>query len=207
MKLNPILTDVTTIKTISSLVKNKRTRDRASKLIKYAFAHHPICNLFHDHVYSVKGWWICKGCAITYPTAIFSFFFLLIIRINLDQAFTIVVVAGVFSVIGLIRFIPRKIASIKRVFLGLFASAYLYSLFLNADLLIFILGLIVFSFILMFFSVIRYSEMKRICSNCVYEGNWEKCEGFFGMKQALFKHTIYESEYSIPPEPGRIKET
>ncbi|UCE14623.1 MAG: hypothetical protein JSV04_05435 [Candidatus Heimdallarchaeota archaeon] len=207
MKLNPTLMDVTTIKTISSLVKNKRTRDRASELIKYAFAHHPTCGLFRGHVYSVKGWWVCKGCALTYPTAIFSFLFWGIIRIDLELGLSIVFVTGVFSFIGLIGLIPRKIAFVKRIFLGFFAGTYFHSLFLTADLLILVLGLIIFSFILMFFSLIRYSEMKGICNSCIYEGDWETCEGFFAMKKALFKHTVFESEYSSPPEPGRIKET
>jgi hypothetical protein len=174
-------------------------------MLKYAFAHHPTCNLFKNHVYNIKNIWICKGCAVTYPLSIITFVIAFIVHLELSTALTVTLIMFCISIVTTLGIIPSKLAFIKRIILGLFSGLYFYCFVINGRLEIFVIGLILFYFIFLFFIIIRYINLTKTCQNCIYEGDWEKCEGFFELKKELFKNTIWESDYLIPPESGKIK--
>jgi len=174
-------------------------------MAKFAFAHHPTCNLFKNHVYKIKNIWICKGCAITYPLSFITFIIAFIVHLELSTALTMTLAMFSISIVTTLGILPSKLALIKRIIVGIFAGLYFYYFVSIGKLEIFIIGLFLFYFIFLFFILIRYINLTKICQNCVYESDWEKCEGFFELKKELFKNTIWEIDYLNPPEPGKKK--
>lgn len=174
-------------------------------MVKFAFAHHPTCNLFKKHVYKIKNIWICKGCAVTYPLSFLTFISAFIVHLELFTALTVTLTMFCISIVTTLGILPSKLAFIKRIILGLFSGLYFYCFVINGRFEIFVVGLILFNFIFLFFSLMRYLNLTKTCNNCIYEGDWEKCEGFFEFKKELFKNTIWESDYLNPPEPGKIR--
>lgn len=181
---------------LASAIKRKSTRDKALRMLRYAFSHHPLCSQFEDHVMNVKGFWICKGCGVTYPISILAFIIAFLIGLKLSIAVELTVfllfISFTLSVLGLVL----EIGMIKRVALGLFSGMFFFSLIGYGDLVIFLLGFFMFYLILMPLMFIRYYKMKKICNDCKYKGNWDECEGFRDLKRELFKNTVWESEYN-----------
>lgn len=166
-------------------------------MLKFAFAHHPTCEPFRDHLYNIKGVWICKGCAITYPMVLLVFLFSIVIDISFSISFTIVIAGLLITMTLSINIFHKKFAFIKRIFFGLFTGSFIYFFFSHGDFIVLIFGLIILYIILLVFSVIRYFHMKNTCSSCVYLGDWNKCDGFIDMKRVLFKDTIWEVESNM----------
>lgn len=194
----------TAISSLSLLFKSKKTRTKAFRMLRFAFAHHPTCTLFRNHIYKVRNVWICKGCAITYPLALFSFITAYFIGLELSTGYNVVLLMLILSIIASLGFFPNRFALISRGTRGIFSGLYFYCFVIVGDFVLFILGLIILNFILMFFVSIRYLKMTKTCKNCIYEGNWDICEGFFDLRKELFTNTIWELDTN-PPEPARVK--
>jgi len=176
------------------LFQRKETRKKAFELLKFAFAHHPMCESFKDHLYNVRGVWICRGCAVAYPVTILTLLSSFVTQISLKVSFTIAVIALLITIIISISFYHEKLAFMKRLFFGMFIGAIIYFLLLYKDLSVLICGLIFLNAILTLFSLIRYVHMKKICDSCVYSGDWNKCVGFLEIRKTLFKNTLWEIE-------------
>lgn len=174
-------------------------------MTRFAFAHHPTCVLFKNHVFQIKTIWICKGCAITYPLTVITFIIAFIIHLEKFTAITLTLTMFCISIVATLGILPSKLDFLKRIIVGFFAGLYFYCFVINGKFEIFIIGLFLFYFIFLFFLLIRYINLTKTCQNCIYEGDWEKCDGFFELKKELFKNTIWESDYVNPPEPGKIK--
>lgn len=181
---------------LASAIKNKYTRDKALRMLRYAFSHHPLCSQFRDHVYNVKGFWVCKGCGVTYPTSIFSFIIAFLIGLKLTIAVELTALLLFISLTISLLDLLLEIGMIKRIVLGLFSGMFFFSLISYGDLVIFLQGILMFYLILMPLTFLRYYRMKKICNECKYKGNWNECEGFLDLRRELFKNTVWESEYN-----------
>ncbi|MFX0183073.1 MAG: hypothetical protein ACFE95_08335 [Candidatus Hodarchaeota archaeon] len=176
------------------MLQRKETQKKALELLKFAFAHHPTCELFRDHLYHIRGVWVCKTCVIAYPVTGIVFLLSIITELPLSNSFTIAVVAFLITLVTSIGIFHLKFAIIRRLIFGVFTGTAIYFLLLYGDLLVLIFGLIFVYSILILFSFIRYFNMKNICDSCFYSGDWERCDGFLGMKRILFRDTIWEIE-------------
>ena len=69
-------------------------------------SHHPLCGKFEDHVFMIRGRYVCIGCATVYPSAILAVLLLSIMHsTSFEIAFPIALSA---FALNLIRFLSKS---------------------------------------------------------------------------------------------------
>ena len=128
-------------------------------------SHHPLCGKYEDHVFKIRGRYVCIGCATVYPSAIITALLLSILN---SSSFTIAFPIALSSFgLNLMRFLNKnhRLAILFNTCLGVSLGACLLSVIHapeNVQLAVIFVGLAVaFSF-----SFVKGRRMLATCKSC-----------------------------------------
>jgi len=103
--------------------KKKLSMKERWSLYPYRLAHHPLCNNFEDHLYTIGKYKVCRGCMNFYsgmligiilaPIAIF------VLEINFWVAFATTNILYIFTPLSVVLNPPRIIKDFARLLLGI----------------------------------------------------------------------------------------
>ncbi len=136
-------------------------------------AHHPLCGRFDDHLLTIGGRKVCRGCITVYHTFLVMFFLVFMGRPSFEAAFFASLL--LFSV-QLMRFVAsgRWTAILFNVVLGSSLALALYSAMICPPEL----RIYVYPFILTVIVVFEYLKGKRMlkkCEECPDRASYPKC--------------------------------
>lgn len=128
-------------------------------------AHHPLCGEFEDHVFKIRGRYVCIGCATVYPSAILT---ALLLSITNSSSFEIALPIALSAfALNLMRFLSKshRLSILFNASLGVSLGASLLSAIHapeNLQLVVVFVGLAVaFSF-----SLLKGYRLFAKCKNC-----------------------------------------
>lgn len=88
----------------------------------YRLAHHPLCDKFADHVYTIKGIKICRGCTNFYSGMIVGLILIPLLTVFLELSFWILFALNwalfVPTILAVILSPPRIFKDFSRLLLG-----------------------------------------------------------------------------------------
>lgn len=151
----------------------------------FLLAHHPRCERFEEDTIPLCGSVrLCIGCAISYPLCALTILLLFLFRAAERVSVGILVFAALLlssfqltSLLGLARRRGLKVGI--KALLGLGMGLGIYAI-LNLPWSLVYRWLILCAAFLTAggLYVVRIRNMKKRCSKCEWEGNWEQCPGF-----------------------------
>ena len=136
-------------------------------------AHHPLCGKFDDHMLSIRGRKVCRGCITVYPMAALVLTALLLLRPAFELAF---VLSLAFFCLQLPRFFVRnnKTSIAFNIMLGGSLASVLYSAIVCPDeLRVFIYPFI--AFVIVTFEYLKGKRMMDKCHDCPEHHHFPKC--------------------------------
>ena len=160
-----------------------------SSISPHILSHHPHCVKYKNDVFHIGKSRICRGCFITYPTAIaiiFYSFFTGIYEIYPWYSFlTIGVFLGLFEFFSLWGML-MKFRDIIKFLLGLGVGLVIVGIFsmpvgLCQSFLIFFVLFILAGL----FHRKRIVKVEKKCLECQYKKDWDNCPGFRDMVNRL----------------------
>ncbi len=172
--------------------EKKQDEDKSYSLLDYAkslkpliFSHHPYCEKFEDHTFSVKGVSFCIGCFIGIPSAIIGVVLIYVLNLFLSIEPDVLFITGVI-LMSTFLLSPFKLTKYRRV---KFAQKILFNLgaafifwwiiYLPNPLLYNLLfGFFVYMTVITFLNVYHTFSIFRKCKKCEFEMDWESCPGF-----------------------------
>jgi hypothetical protein len=147
---------------------------------RLALSHHPLCGWFDRHTVNVRGAQVCKGCAATLSAFVAG----LLLAIPLLPA-----APTAWLGVGLVLGIPH-LASYRMAFgnasriaakmsggLGL-GVVFAAGAALPAAWSLKLLALLGMEASFLVLQAARLRKMRRVCSGCVWKGDWGACPGF-----------------------------
>ena len=161
-------------------------------------SHHPNCDTFSDHVYHLGKRRLCIGCFTFYPVIIITIILtLLFVEQNVYNLISMYLISYLFffplilNVVGLTKYRFLKIFS--KASNGIGVGLHLVSVFiLPFPLIIKILTLLEINFLIGAIAYIRANRIKKDCSKCDYQGNWDICPGMKNIRDKLYEHGFRE---------------
>ena len=137
-------------------------------------AHHPLCGRFDDHVFKIRGRYVCLGCATVYPSAILT---VLLLSLMNSSSFRIAfpIALSAFA-LNLMRFLSKshRRSILFNASLGVSLGASLLSAIHapeNLQLVVVFVGLAVaFSF-----SLLKGYRLFAKCKNCPRYREFPSC--------------------------------
>jgi hypothetical protein len=183
--------------------EKKEKVKRKWALYPYRLAHHPLCERFSDHVYHIKGYKICKGCANLYigliigiilaPIAIF------VLNINFWIALIATNILYIFTPLSLLINPPRVLKDFFRLLLGIaiismmatiiLAIVELYRGFNIWALVIMMITILVYILSKRYFMKMRSSGNEKICRECD-QFELPLCEGMSQIEESKEKVSV-----------------
>jgi len=163
-------------------------------LVPVLLSHHPMCSFFSHDSYVLFGRRFCLGCSITYPLALITSLFLILTGAYhhfpeplFHQSLMLLssVVLGSFQ---LVKYRSDSESFMFKVLIKVMlavaiAGAVTWALTIPGEwyviLLLFLLGMVLFSFL----GTFRLMYVARKCSGCIYHGDWDICFGFRGVNR------------------------
>ena len=151
----------------------------------YLFAHHPDCNPYSSHVWTIRGLKFCKSCTIGFIMVNVLFLIFLINKSiaklfsNMYIDFTFIIILLPFPFLYLLgSFGNNTVHSFVRIMFPFFAiTLFLSVIFITVPIVkILLLGWILIGLVLIFRR--RKSNMIKICTNCEYNADFNHCPGF-----------------------------
>ncbi len=179
-------------------LKFSRFRLLLSDFKPMMLSHHPNCDKFSAHVYHVGKRSLCIGCFTFYPVIIITIILtLLFVEPNIYNLIIMYLISFIFfipiilSVIGLTKYRFLKIFS--KASNGIGVGLHLVSVFLLPfPLIVKILTLLEINFLVGAIAYIRANRIKKDCSKCDYQGNWDDCPGMKNIRDKLYEHGFRE---------------
>ncbi len=170
----------------------KSTKEERWLMYPYRLAHHPICDKFKDHMYTIRGVKVCRGCfnlylgqfigIITTITVIYGFH----VTFSYWFPFWLTYVLFTFTPLSVILEPPRPVKDFFRFLLGIAViSSYLAIILAFIELLqrfswyplIAIIALILTHIIARVILIpLRKKQNKAICESCE-QYNLPRCDG------------------------------
>ncbi len=136
-------------------------------------AHHPLCGRFDDHLLTMRGRKVCRGCLTVYPTFLVILALLLLVRPNFEAAFF----ASLFQFsIQLLRFITsgRRMSIIFNMILGSSLAMAIYSAIVcPPDLRIYVYPFMIT--VIVVFEYLKGRRMLKSCKECPDHPSYPKC--------------------------------
>lgn len=128
-------------------------------------SHHPLCGKFEDHIFKIRGRYVCIGCATVYPSAVVTILLLSIMNMS---SFAIVFPIALSSfAVNLMRFLDKshRLSLTFNAILGVSVGASLLSAIYapkDIQLAVILVGLVVaFSF-----SFLKGHRVLARCKSC-----------------------------------------
>ena len=137
-------------------------------------SHHPLCGRFEDHVFKIRGRYVCIGCATVYPSAVVT---VLLMSIMNMSSFTIAFPIALSSfAVNLMRFLSKShlLSLTFDVILGVSVGASLLSAIYaptDIQLAVSLVGLAV----AVSFSFLKGYRMLAICRSCQKYPEFPSC--------------------------------
>jgi len=136
-------------------------------------AHHPLCGRFDDHLLTIKGRKVCRGCITVYPSALVVLLSLFLLRLEFLPTFI-----GSLLLFGaqLLRFAwSGRLASILyNIILGASLAMVAYSAIIcPPELRLFIYPFIIA--VIVTFEVLKGRRMLSRCRECPDRPSYPKC--------------------------------
>jgi len=174
------------------------SRVDASEVLRYARAlmpivlsHHPDCSFFHGDTIPLpfSRYRLCLGCSVSYPLA----FLLPIVALLTgwyERMPDLILPNGSVLAAGVILCLPQiaKYAIVRggklwrvtvKLSLGMgLGCGILWVLILPIPVVVRVVVLIAIVISVLFLGSVRYNYIRRICSSCIYHGDWDICYGF-----------------------------
>lgn len=128
-------------------------------------SHHPLCGKYDDHLFKIRGRYVCIGCLTVYPSAVITVLLLTILN---SSSFTIVFpIALTFFALNLMRFLSKshRLSILLNACLGISLGACLLSAIHapeNLQLAVVFGGLA----IAISFSFVKGRRMLATCKSC-----------------------------------------
>ncbi len=157
-------------------------------------SHHPNCDVYSNHVYHIGKYRFCIGCFTLYPTILLTIIFtLLFIQLNIETIVLIFNISFIFflplilNILGYTKYKFLKIFS--KVSLGIGLGLYLIAIFSLPFHPIFkILTLFEVNMYIGIIAYIRAKQLKKDCSQCEFQGDWDTCPGMKSIRDKLYLH-------------------
>jgi hypothetical protein len=159
--------------------------DYIKSLKPLIFRHHPYCEKFEDHTFSVKGVSFCIGCFIGIPSAIIGVVLIYFLNLFLTLESGVLFIIGLIlmstfllSPLKLTKYQPVKFA--QKILFNLGAAfIFWWVIYLPNPLLYNLLfGFFVYMTAITFLNVYHTFSIFRKCKKCEFEMDWESCPGF-----------------------------
>jgi len=103
--------------------RKKLKREERWLVYPYRLAHHPLCSKFEDHVYTIKGYKVCRGCVNLYSGFLVGIIIVPILAVFLNINFWIAFIATnvlfIFTPLSVFLHPPRVIKDFTRFLLGI----------------------------------------------------------------------------------------
>ncbi len=154
----------------------------------FLLAHHPSCDIFSSHTLNIRGWRLCLGCFVIYPSAVIAlallFFLSDLHSIEYLMAFYIALAMFLINSIRKIVYkdkLPKSMQIVSRVILGISLASILYSIWLAPQPEQYIL-IGMFLAIAIGYNLFNSKKMLKTCKECNQYPNFPKCEGLNNIK-------------------------
>lgn len=187
-----------------SYFTDKEKRKRFWEFIKVTASHHPHCEYYEGHVFTIRNVKICRGCSVYYPTSFLAAILIWIIPstffnrdpIDLTLIGMIFVLPAIIHIVRLDKIlrIDRPFSLFSRLILGFgfgYFIRYLFYVPLRYQLLSI---LFVFSFFILI-NLARFITFWNDCDDCPYVQERQKynnCPGLIPfnsfLNPAVVKH-------------------
>ena len=149
----------------------------------FLLAHHPSCEYFSNHTLNFRGWRLCLGCFVIYPSAIISLAVLSVLLNYLNFDYLAMFIGSViFFGINLIRKIvfkdnlQKRFQIVFRVILGISLALVLTAIWLAPQThRLYIMSL--FLAIAIGYNVYNGKKYLNTCKACSQYPDFPKCEG------------------------------
>lgn len=164
-------------------MKLKRQID-TEKWVKYPYrlAHHPLCDKFENHVYTIKGYKICRGCTNLYSGMFVGLiaipFITILLHLNYWAMFAVTWGLYLFTPLTIIIKFPRIVKDFARFLLGIGLVSVTTTVILGIialikysdywGLIIAVISIIIYVVSKTSFTKIRERRNAEICLNCEY---------------------------------------
>ena len=178
---------------IDKSVRYKLWKKRVELSWQFAFAHHPLCGRYDDHVFHIpiggKTLFLCQGCTLTVLGTIaglFNTLFAFIPNIDYNWIHLVSVFIIIFGAIVLVELLKLKNRPLKRLIrflggagLGFYIGIGFYGIMtLDVDsVFLTILSLLIVILAIKAFNFIRAREQGDKCEGCQELDKNEICPG------------------------------
>lgn len=136
-------------------------------------AHHPLCGRFDDHLLTIRGRKVCRGCVTVYPALMVMLVLLFMGRPTFEAAF----IASLFLFsFQLLRFVMsgRKVSIIFNMVLGSSLALALYSAIVcQPDLRTHVYPFIIT--VIVVFELLKGRRMLKRCKECPDLASYPRC--------------------------------
>ena len=154
----------------------------------FLLAHHPSCESFSNHTLNIRGWRLCLGCFVIYPSAIVSLLVLFVLLNYFAFDYMAMFIGSViFFGINLIRKIvfkdnlQKRTQVVFRMILGLSLAFILTAIWLAPPTQRLYIILLFLS-IAIGYNLFNSKKMLKTCKECSRYPEFPKCEGLNDVK-------------------------
>ncbi len=155
----------------------------------FILSHHPVCSKFDSDTFGFLGRRICLGCSITYPIAVLVLVLDILLRCDrsigtwiVHKEWLLIASIAMGSLQALKYLYPPQMKSLRiavKIALGVSIGGLTVWFFTFPAIFAIQFGMfIIFAAALGFVASYRYNYLRRICSGCIYHGDWDLCFGF-----------------------------
>ncbi len=148
-------------------------------------SHHPDCENFKEHTFSIGTKKFCIGCFIGYPFAFIGVITIYIINLFLNFSSDLLLIVGLILmssfILSPLKLTKRKSIKILQKAIFNLGGAFLFwwIFFLpNPFFINFLLFFFIFSFLLLLVNTYHAYSFYRTCKKCEFSLDWENCPGF-----------------------------
>ncbi len=155
-------------------------------------AHHPPCDYYYDHVFTMRDRRWCIGCffnTLSFIIGMITFTILWILQPDILNRFYmfwggigVVFLSFLLSVTGLTD--RRKIKFFSKFLLGSAFASVVWSILIAGESISYGLGgklffiFFLYSVVMIFLSAKHIIEYNTTCRDCEYKMRWSRCPGF-----------------------------
>ena len=180
-----------------SYITNPERRRQIWKFIKVTAAHHPHCDYYRKHYFTIRDVKVCRGCTVYYPTSILSMILVWFIPSSVFERHPndLLIIGLLFltpmvihlSKVDRILHIDRYISLASRISLGL-AMGWLIRFFFLVPIVHKIIAMFVVIISMILIQFVRLRTFWGECVSCPYKPYREQynhCPGLLELNQIL----------------------
>ncbi|MHA1399892.1 MAG: hypothetical protein ACTSQE_06070 [Candidatus Heimdallarchaeaceae archaeon] len=171
-------------------MKRRGQSEKRWLMYPYRFAHHPICDKFSEHFYTIKGVKVCRGCFNLYAGQfvgiILAFISVFVLHISYWIPFIVTYALFAFTPLSITLHPPRKIKDFFRILLGIaIVSSYLviilaiielFQVFSFGGVIVIVLILLTHILARIILVPLREKDNRKACETCE-QFTLPRCEG------------------------------